>query len=114
MDAEWCMTQPFGRRIAHGTLVLAVAVGMLSDDVNPLSMSYGYDRVRFIKPVFIGDTITMEAEIAARRDHPRQIGHGLVDEACRVTNQDGELVLAMTHVYLVQRRSEETAGRSAS
>jgi acyl dehydratase len=107
MDAEWCATQPFGRRIAHGTLIIAMAAGMLSDDVNPLAMSYGYDRVRFVKPVFIGDTITVEATIEARRDHPRSLTHGFVDEGCRVTKQNGEIVLAMTHVYLVQRATHQ-------
>jgi acyl dehydratase len=103
MDAAWCATQPFGQRIAHGTLVLAVAVGLLADEINPLSISYGYDRIRFVRPVFIGDTITTEATIEQRRDHPKRATEGFVDERCAVTNQHGELVLTMTHIYLVQR-----------
>jgi acyl dehydratase len=105
MDAEWCATQPFGRRIAHGTLVLSMAVGMTAGDINPLSMSYGYDRVRFVRPVFIGDTITVRAEIAGRRDHPKRAEAGLVDETVTVVNQHGETVLVLVHVYLVQRRA---------
>src|SRR3977135_3246994 len=57
MDAEWCKTQDFKQRIAHGTLIFSVAVGMTANDINPAAFSYGYDRLRFIKPVFIGDTI---------------------------------------------------------
>jgi acyl dehydratase len=53
MDAEWCKTQAFGQRIAHGTLVFSVAVGMTSGEVNPEAFSYGYDHLRFIKQVFI-------------------------------------------------------------
>jgi acyl dehydratase len=105
MDAEWCATQEFARRIAHGTLILSVAVGMLADEINPVAMSYGYDRIRFVKPVFIGDTITVEATISEKRDHPNRAAHGLVDEGCTVTNQRGEVVLALTHVYLVERHS---------
>ena len=56
MDAEWCKTQPFGQRIAHGTLIFSIGVGMTAGEVNPEAFSYGYDRLRFIKPVFIGDT----------------------------------------------------------
>src|SRR5436190_1632955 len=56
MDAEWCRSQSFGQRIAHGTLIFSVAVGMTAGDVNPEAFSYGYDRLRFIRPVFIGDT----------------------------------------------------------
>ena len=51
MDAEWCKTQPFGQRMAHGTLVFSVGVGMTAGDINPRAMSYGYDRLRFVRPV---------------------------------------------------------------
>jgi acyl dehydratase len=105
MDAEWCATQPFGQRMAHGTLIIAVAVGMLSDEINPLAMSYGYDRVRFVSPVFIGDTITVEATVAEKRDHAKRTAQGILDETVTVTNQRGEVVLVLTHVYLIERRT---------
>src|SRR5580765_1562739 len=57
MDAEWCKTQEFKQRVAHGTLIFSVGVGMTAGEINPEAFSYGYDRLRFIKPVFIGDTI---------------------------------------------------------
>lgn len=104
MDAEWCATQPFGQRMAHGTLVLSVAVGMTAGDINPYAMSYGYDRIRFVAPVFIGDTITVTAEIAGKREHPkRPESHGFVDELVTVRNQRGAVVLSLTHVYLVAK-----------
>jgi len=107
MDAEWCATQPFGARIAHGTLILSVAVGMTAVDINPQSMSYGYDRIRFLKPVFIGDTITVVAEIVEKSDHrskPDQLGY--LHELVSVRNQRDETVLVLTHLYLVNKRSE--------
>ena len=78
MDAEWCARQEFKQRIAYGTLVLSVGIGMTATTINPRSMSYGYDRVRFIRPVFIGDTITVAAKIAEKRDHPKRKTHGVV------------------------------------
>src|SRR4051794_36078052 len=107
MDAEWCKTQPIGQRIAHGTLIFSVAVGMTAGDINPYAMSYGYDRLRFIQPVFINDTITVTATIKEKRDHPRRSDHGIVVEALEVTNQRGETVLVCEHLYLVQRRPTE-------
>lgn len=104
MDAEWVKTQEFKRRIAHGTLILSVAIGMTATDINPVSFSYGYDRVRFIKPVFIGDTITVKATIAEKRDHPKRPDNGYLVEQIEVFNQDGVTVLACQHLYLVQRR----------
>jgi acyl dehydratase len=106
MDAAWMATQPAGQRIAHGTLILSVAVGMTAGDINPQSMSYGYDRIRFIRPVFIGDTITVTAEITEKAPHPRRPDAGHVHELVTVVNQHGETVMVLTHLYLVNRRTE--------
>jgi acyl dehydratase len=106
MDAEWCKTQDFGQRMAHGTLIFSVAIGMTAGDINPRAMSYGYDRLRFIRPVFIGDTIRVSATIADKRDHPKRADSGIVAEKIEVTNQRDEIVLACEHLYLVQRRPE--------
>ncbi len=103
MDAEWMKTQPFGQRIAHGTLILSVGVGMTAGDINPLAFSYGYDRIRFVRPVHIGDTITVTATIAAKRNNPKRPAFGFVDEECAVMNQHGDVVLVLTHVYSVER-----------
>ena len=88
MDAEWCKTQEFGQRVAHGTLVFSVAVGMTAGAV---------------KPVFIGDTITVRVTIADKREHKRP-DHGIVVERCEVLNQRGEVVLVADHLLLAQRR----------
>ena len=103
MDAEWSKTQVFGERVAYGTLVLIVSVGQLAREMNEVAFSYGYDKVRFIAPVFIGDTITSRAEIVGKREHPKRgEGYGMVDEQVSVTNQKGEVVLAFIHVSYVQ------------
>lgn len=107
VDAEWAAASEFGQRIAHGTLVFAVSVGMTAGDINPVAFSYGYDRLRFIRPVGIGDTIRVEVEIAEKRDNPRDPARGFVDELGKVINQDGDLVMVFTHVYSVERRSTE-------
>jgi len=104
MDAEWCRTQEFKQRIAHGTLIFSVAVGMTANQINPVAFSYGYDRLRFIKPVFIGDTIKVKVTIADKREHKKP-GMGIVVEGLQVTNQHGEVVLACEHLLLVQKRA---------
>jgi acyl dehydratase len=102
MDAEWCKTQDFGQRIAHGTLVFSVAVGLTAGEVNPAAFSYGYDRLRFIKPVFIGDTLTARSTIKERRDHKKP-GFGVVVELVEALNQRSETVMACEHLLLVAR-----------
>ncbi len=103
MDAEWCKKQDFGQRIAHGTLVFSVAVGSTAGEINPHAFSYGYDRLRFIKPVFIGDTIYSTVSIKEKRDDPKRPDHGIVVEALTVRNQSDATVLYCEHLLLVKR-----------
>lgn len=109
MDAEWCKTQEFGQRIAHGTLIFSVAIGMAAGDVNPLGFSYGFDRLRFIKPVFIGDTIRVRVTIKEKRDYKRP-DLGMLVDLCEVFNQRSELVMVCEHLALVQRKSPLAPG----
>lgn len=106
MDAEWCKTQEFGQRMAHGTLIFSVGVGMTASTINPLAFSYGYDRLRFIKPVFIGDTIHVRVTVNDKRDHPKHPEHGVVNELCEIFNQKGELVLVCEHLLMAAKRSK--------
>ncbi|HEX6428676.1 MAG TPA: MaoC/PaaZ C-terminal domain-containing protein [Niastella sp.] len=103
MDEEWCKTQPFKKRIAHGTLIFTIAVGLTAHVINEVAMTYGYDRLRFIKPVFIGDTIKASVTISNIKDHKKP-GFGLVTELVEVVNQHGELVMVCEHVLLVNKK----------
>ena len=103
MDEEWCKTQPFKKRIAHGTLIFTIAVGLTADQVNEVSMTYGYERLRFIKPVFIGDTIKVTITIKDKKDHKKP-GFGLVTELVETFNQRDELVMVCEHILLVNKK----------
>ena len=103
VDAAWCATQPFKQRIAHGTLIFSVGIGMAASIINPRSMSYGYDRLRFIRPTFIGDTITVRTTYKEKREHKRE-GYGLLVELVEVLNQDDKVVLSCEHLHLVERQ----------
>jgi acyl dehydratase len=113
MDAEWCKNQDFGQRIAHGTLIFSVAVGMTAGEVNPEAFSYGYDRLRFIKPVFIGDTIRVRVSVKEKRDDPRKPTHGIVVELCEVFNQRQQVVLACEHLLMVRKEREVASPANA-
>ncbi|MET0943671.1 MAG: MaoC/PaaZ C-terminal domain-containing protein [Mesorhizobium sp.] len=104
MDAEFMKTTPFGQRIAHGTLVLSIGIGLTASVVNPVAFSYGYDRLRFVKPVFIGDTIRTRTTIISKEDDPKRSGAGRVFERCEVINHRDEVVLVADHIYIVERR----------
>jgi len=103
MDAEWCKTQDFKQRIAHGTLVFSVGIGMTAGEVNPEAFSYGYDKLRFVRPVFIGDTIRVTVTVKEKRDFPKRPNSGLVVETVEVRNQAGDVVLACEHLLVVKK-----------
>lgn len=102
MDEEWCKSQPFKKRIAHGTLIFTVAVGLTADFVNEVSMTYGYERLRFIKPVFINDTIKVTVTIKDLKDHKKP-EYGLVTELVECFNQHNELVMLCEHILMVKK-----------
>lgn len=105
LDAEWCKTQPFGQRIAHGTMTFAIGIGLAAmGAINPAAFTYGYDRLRFIKPVFIGDTIRTRVTVSKKEDDPKRPDTGRVTEKTEVINQRGEVVMACEHILLVQRK----------
>jgi acyl dehydratase len=104
MDEEWCKSQPFKKRIAHGTLIFTVAIGLTADFVNEVSMTYGYERLRFIKPVFINDTIKVTVTIKELKDHKKP-EFGLVTELVECFNQHNELVMLCEHILMVKKAS---------
>lgn len=104
LDAEFARTTPFGQRIAHGTMTFTIGVGLTAGLLNPVAFTYGYDRLRFPKPVFIGDTIKTRVTVAAKEDDLKRPHLGRVVERCEVLNQREEVVMACEHILLVQRR----------
>lgn len=108
MDAEWCKTQPFGQRIAHGTMTFAIGIGLSAGEINTRAFSYGYDRLRFPRPVHIGDTIRTRVTVSAKTDEPKRPGLGRVVEVKEVVNQRDETVLYCEHILMVERREGDS------
>jgi monoamine oxidase len=106
MDAEWCKTQSFGQRIAHGTMTFTIGIGLTASVINPAAFTYGYEKMRFPKPVYIGDTIHTRVTIVSKEPDPKRPKYGKVVEKVEVINQRGETVLACEHIFLVEKRPE--------
>lgn len=104
MDAEAMKASSFGQRIAHGTMTFAIGIGLTASEINPHAFTYGYERLRFPKPVFIGDTIRTRLTVTEAAPDPKRPRHGRVVETCTVLNQRGDVVLACEHVLLAERR----------
>ncbi|MFO1189415.1 MAG: MaoC/PaaZ C-terminal domain-containing protein [Alphaproteobacteria bacterium] len=99
-NVEFCKTTPFGQRLVQGSLVLAMSQGLFSAG-RAVAAFYGLDGVRFIKPVFIGDTIYLQCEVIKKRDKDDRFG--LLTWRMNVTNQRGELVQKAEYTQLTYK-----------
>lgn len=96
VNSEYMKGTPYGQRIAHGALMvgyISAASTKFLESVPFPCVSYGFDRVRFIKPVFIGDTITVEYRITERDPDKNAVLAKVT-----ITNQRGEVVTAATNI----------------
>jgi oxepin-CoA hydrolase/3-oxo-5,6-dehydrosuberyl-CoA semialdehyde dehydrogenase len=97
----------FERRVAHGYFVLSAAAGLFVDPApGPVLANYGLDNLRFVKPVYVGDTIQARLtckQKTAKEDREGQVPQGVVAWDVEVTNQDAEPVAVYTILTLVRR-----------
>lgn len=91
----------FGRRLVAGAFVFSLGLGLAATNCLN-SFSYGYDRLRFIKPVFIGDTIYTIRENLSKEVHNEKMGKLRVSYS--VYKAPGELVLYAEHLLTANYR----------
>src|SRR5437867_836489 len=86
---------PFKQRIAHGALVFSMATGLsvrLGQTADTVIAFYGLDRLRFVKPTFIGDTIRVRQKVEGKSE--RDEHSGIVTMLNEVINQREEVVVS--------------------
>ena len=100
----------FEKRVAHGYFVLSAAAGLFVDPApGPVLANYGLDNLRFVKPVYVGDTIQARLtckQKTAKDTQPDTVPQGVVAWDVEVTNQDAEPVAVYTILTLVKRKVE--------
>ena len=102
-DAHFAAGMQFGQRIAHGLLGLSVAVGLLMRTGVLEGTVIAFREItewKFIKPVFIGDTVHALMEVKELKAMPR-IGGGLAMVGIEVQNQSNEQLMKGTLTLLV-------------
>lgn len=106
-DAEAMADSPLGGRVAHGTLVLAVTTGLLwqsrtAEERDQLVAFYGMDELRFVAPVFFGETVHAETEVTEKWETDHPAATGIVRQAVTTKNGDDETVLSVEFLLLVR------------
>ncbi len=105
LDAEYMKTHEFGRIIVNSTFTLGLMVGVSIGDttLGTAIANLGWDEVRFPAPVFIGDTLNVETEVAELRESKSRPNAGIVTFIHRAYNQHGVLVASCKRTGLQMR-----------
>lgn len=100
VNQTYMQRSAWGRRMVHGALLVGfvstastLAIADTRDGGSQTPVAVGMDRVRFLKPVFIGDTVTVRYRIE-RFEEQRRRTHAKVE----VYNQDDVLVAVADHI----------------
>lgn len=99
---------PFGRRIAHGLLVVSYMAGLntrtiVNQLLEPSLLALVGTECRFLKPTFIDDTVHVNVEVIEVRPTSRE-DRGIVKFRRQAVSQDNELRVEVIATMLVQRR----------
>jgi 3-hydroxybutyryl-CoA dehydratase len=106
MSEEYALKGPFGRRIAHGALIFSISTGLMvqMNQIHDTVIAfYGVDKLRFVKPVFIGDTIHCTKKVIAAE--PKPPSRGVLTFETTVWNQHGEPVLVYQDKLMLKAKA---------
>ncbi|MCA0941780.1 phenylacetic acid degradation bifunctional protein PaaZ [Salipiger pacificus] len=104
MDSDAAKANPFfDDRVAHGYLIASFAAGLfVQPDPGPVLANYGVDNLRFLTPVYFGDSL--QVQLTCKQINPREgTVYGEVRWDCRVTNQKDEVVAEYDVLTMVAR-----------
>lgn len=88
VDPEFAKNTAFGQQIAHGMLAASLISAVIGTQLPGINSIYLGQELKFLAPVFFGDTLTAEAEIVEKReDKP------ILKIRTTVTKQDGTVVV---------------------
>lgn len=102
----------FQKRVAHGYLILSAAAGLFVHPApGPVIANYGLDNLRFIKPVYAGDTIYVRLTCKRKSEKETKEGEepaGIVEWHVEVLNQNDEKAAVYDILTLVKRLEKKT------
>ena len=106
-DAEAAKKSPFGERIAHGMLTVAISTGManLTGLMEGTTIALMEQNIKYIAAVKFGDTVRLQMEVIEKRETSKP-DRGVVKLAARVFNQRDELVVDMVWTQLMKRKGQ--------
>ena len=106
-DVEYARQGPFQERIAHGFLVLSIASGLLPLSEIAIIAFYGIDKLRFVAPVKLLDTIHVEMEAVEKQEKDER--GGVITFRQTIRNQrDEQVAVGTMRSFIAKRKSGDS------
>ena len=107
-NLDYASKNEYGKILVVGTLVFSIIVGMTVPDISGKAIAnLGYEEVKHINPVFIGDTLYAKTKIISKRESKSNTDRGIVYVETFGINQDQQTVLSFKRNVLIKKRNHE-------
>ncbi len=104
-DAAYAAKSEFGRMVVNSCLTLSIVAGMSVSDVSQKAIgNLGWNDIRLVAPVFVGDTIYAESEVIAKRESAKRPTQGVVTVRTTGRKADGTVFMTYERTVLVPKR----------
>ncbi len=103
-NVDYASKNQHGKILVVGTLVFSIVVGMTVPDISGKAIAnLGYEDIKHLGPVFIGDTLYAETRIISKRESKSKNDRGIIYVETIAKNQNGENVLSFRRNVLVKK-----------
>lgn len=107
-NADYASKNEHGKILVVGTFVFSIIVGMTVPDISGKAIAnLGYEDVKHLNPVFIGDTLYAKTEILSKRDSKSKKDRGIVYVETIGYNQNGVSVISFRRNVLIKKKGYE-------
>ena len=112
-DREYAAKSEFKRPLVNSCLTLSMVVGMSVSDISQKAIgNLGWNDIRLVAPVFVGDTIYAESEVIAKRESAKRPTQGVVTVRTTGRKADGTIFMTYERIVLVPKRGHAVDDRA--
>ena len=112
-DAAYASKSEFGRLVVNSCLTLSIVAGMSVSDISQKAIgNLGWNDIRLVAPVFIGDTIYAESEVLSKRESAKRPTQGIVTVKTTGKKADGTVFMTYERSVLVPKRGHAVDDRA--
>ena len=104
-DASYASKSEFKKPLVNSALTLSMVAGMsVSDTSQKAIANLGWNNIKLLAPVFVGDTLYAESEVLFKRESASRKGQGIIEIKTTGKKDDGTIFMTYERVFLVPKK----------